>query len=122
MARLRRLAQMIFAGLFALGLALRLTVNDAIDRLAIFFYAMPWPVLAVLGIATAGLWKAKRRFAISCLAGSVISAVMWITGSYERNSPSPDRQDLRIVSWNAEHAKKALPEIIEKARSFDADL
>ncbi len=114
---------MISAALLVLGLALRLTVKDAVDELAVFFYATPWPVLAVLGFVSAVLCMAKRkRFGLGCLVAGVLSLGMWVADSYERNPQAIDRQDLRVVSWNAEHSKKDLPAIIEKARSFDADI
>ena len=123
MARLRRLAQVFSAGLLVLGLALRLTVKDAIDELAVFFYATPWPVLSVLGFISGALWMGKwNRFAWGCLTVGVIAAGTWVVCNYERNPQAAEAQNLRVVSWNAEHAKKDLPAIIEKARSFDADI
>ena len=122
MARLYRLARIYTAALLALGLILRLAVLDVVDPLAVFYYATPWPVLAVLGFIAASLWMEKRRLALACLAAGVFSAVMWVTESYERNPQSNEPQDLRVVSWNAEHSKDALPQIIEHARGFDADI
>ena len=123
LARLRRVAQISAAGLLFAGLILRITVRDGIDRFAILFYATPWPVLAALGFVSAALWFADtKRFAVVCLAAGMISAVTWVIGSYERNPQSPDRHDLRVVSWNAEHSKNDLPQIIERARAFDADI
>src|SRR6478736_265753 len=105
LARLRRLAQMSAAGFLIVGLILRFTVRDEIDGLAIFFYATPWPVLAILGFVAAALWVQRKRFALACLATGVICAILWIIGSWERNPQSTDKQDLRVVSWNAEHPK-----------------
>ena len=123
LARLRRIAQMSAAGLLVSGLILRIPFRDEIDQLAIVFYATPWPVLAVLGFLSAALWIPRRkRLAMASLISGLISAVMWVVGSYERNPQSSEPRDLRVVSWNAEHAKKDLPAIIEKARSFDADI
>ncbi len=114
---------MIAAGLLISGLIVRITVRDAIDQLAIVFYATPWPVLAVLGFVSAALWIPKaKRFAVACLGAGVISGVVWVVGSYERNPQVTERQNLRVVSWNAEHAKKDLPAVVEKARSFNADI
>jgi vancomycin resistance protein VanJ len=122
LARLRRLAQMSGAGLLIVGFILRVTVRDEIDGLAIFFYATPWPVLAILGFVTAALWAPKKRFALASLVTGVICAIVWIVVSWERNPQSMDKQDLRVVSWNAEHPKSKLPEAIETARKFDADI
>ena len=123
LARLRRIAQVSTAGILIAGVVLRITVRDEIDGLAILFYATPWPVLAVLGFAAAVLWIPKRkRFALGCAAAGATAAVLWVLGSYERSPRANGRHDLRVVSWSAEHAKKDLPAIIEKARSFEADI
>jgi vancomycin resistance protein VanJ len=122
LARLRRLAQMSAAGLLIVGLILRITVRDEIDRLAIVFYTTPWPVLAILGFVAAALWVPRKRFALAFLVTDLICAVVWIVESWERNLQSTDKQDLRVVSWNAEHPRSKLQEAIETARKFDADI
>ena len=121
-SRLRYWARLTTAGLLVLGFALRISVRDAIDGLAIFFYATPWPVLAILGLVAAAWWKPNKPVAVTCLAAGTISLIAWIVGSYERNPQRMERQDLRVVSWNAEHAKSKLPDVIATARKFDADI
>lgn len=122
LARLRRIAQISSAGLLIAGLILRITVRDEIDRFAILFYATPWPVLAILGFVAAALWASRKRFALGCLVVGVICAIVWIVESWERNPQSTDKHDLRVVSWNAEHPRFRLPDAIETARKFDADI
>lgn len=110
--------------LFVAGLAVRLTVRDSIDGLAVLFYATPWPVLALLIIPAAILCAARARIAcaVAFVCAGLASLACWFEQSFIRHESDPAPKAIRVVFWNAEHPKRLLPQVIEKLKAADGDI
>lgn len=109
---------------FIFGLLIRLTFGDSVDRIAVLFYATPWPVLALLPLGEVVLWitRGRRIAAATFLAISLACTLAWLSGSYFPSRVAGEPGALRVLFWNAEHPKKRLPAVIEKIQSANADL
>jgi endonuclease/exonuclease/phosphatase (EEP) superfamily protein YafD len=118
MARITRLLAIV---LFVSGLAIRATVRDRYDGWSIVYYATPWPVLAAVAVAAA-IASAHRKARLTWGISSFACAVAWLGFSWVNSPASAEPSQLRVVSWNAEHPKRRLPEVIAIARAFEADL
>jgi vancomycin resistance protein VanJ len=104
------------------GILLRFTVRDAYEAVAIWFYATPWPVLAGLALLGAALSRRSWRVVATYFLVAFGCGGMWWRMSYFALGRSDVPHDLRVVSWNAEHAKSRLPDAVETARGFQADV
>ena len=119
-----RAAVIIGAILFVIGLVLRLSIRDQADGWSVVFYATPWPVLAALAVLIGVvLWGRSWKW----LAGSFVVAGLACAGAWYgqcviRRPGNETAGQCRVVSWNAEHPKAALPDVIEAVHAFQGDI
>jgi endonuclease/exonuclease/phosphatase (EEP) superfamily protein YafD len=84
-----------------LGLALQLTLRDAIPGFAVAYYALPRSILAVLAfsIAFAGMLLGRRRQAVVWLAAAIGITCWWCAADWRARTPSGER-GVRVLYWN----------------------
>jgi endonuclease/exonuclease/phosphatase (EEP) superfamily protein YafD len=90
------------SGLLAAALVLHLTIRDRSLRFSPFYYAMPWPVMALIATALALYWwRGKSRPpAWLHLVAALAFAVGWLVEDWVWRPVSTARGELRVVSWN----------------------
>lgn len=110
--------------MLAIGPIVRCTVQDRIPGLSLFFYASPWPVIA-LGALIAGIfWKRRGQkwlsivLAVECLAATG----MWLASNWQWRPQSEARGALRVVHWNVDRPDKRQAGTMQWLAAQDADI
>jgi len=90
------------SGLLAAALVLHLTIRDRSLRFSPFYYAMPWPVMALIATALACYWwrGRSRPLALLHLSAALGFAAGWLVEDWVSRPASTARGELRVVSWN----------------------
>jgi endonuclease/exonuclease/phosphatase (EEP) superfamily protein YafD len=104
--RLHRIAGILGCLLLATGMLLHLTVRDEHKVLAVFFYAMPLPLI-MLGWLIAAAWHFRQRvLLVLCLALALVTGFWCQAVSYKNekaplttSSPPPSAR-LKVLYWN----------------------
>lgn len=127
--RVRRwMSRLVFAlagGFWLIGTGLRWTARDEFQPLAMVFYALPAPVLLVLGlIATRCAFRLELKRLRPVLSGLLmLQTGLWLVSSYGiRSQPEPPGDSLRIVFWNVCRGYLDYERIAEDLTAQNADL
>ncbi len=108
----------------ALGLGLRLTVRDAFAPLAVFYYALPLPVIAGLAcLAAIPLRRTSRRLTARILWGiAALCAACGFYSGYSVHEESFPDASLDVLFWNTGRGARGWNEIAGELRRFDAPI
>lgn len=91
---------------WATGLVVRLSIQDRFDGASLLFYAMPWPVLAVLP-AGPGLWWFHRRQRVragaAMIAVLICAAAWWQQDWFASSQAIAETPTLRVLFRNLGH-------------------
>lgn len=120
-----RLIFALTATFWLIGTGLRWTVRDSFQPLAMVFYALPAPVLLVLGlIATRCAFRLElKRLRQGLPILLILQTGLWLAGSYGfRSQPEPPAGSLRIVFWNVCRGYLDYERIAEDLMAQNADL
>lgn len=104
------------------GVFLRLTIRDSVDFLAPLYYAMPWPVLAVLTLPFVVVVWRSPKMVLGVLVIAHLFAGAWILESWRSNEPAQGVADLKLVHWNVDRPIRRLKGTIARIREFGADI
>src|SRR5262245_1143568 len=95
-----------WAGWCVLGLGwlLHLTIRDRVDGLAVVFYALPLPVLAVVAIVL-GLWRSvATRTRLTAFTMALAAVAVWCARSWHWHEVKPSAAgaagEFRALCWN----------------------
>ena len=106
------------------GLALRLTIRDAVPGLAAWYYATPPLVLLALATACA-CWSARLRWWVPAL---VCALLAWRIGTWCYDGqrvarPQASRpQDVRVLCWNTQRKFISHPAVVRELKAAGADV
>lgn len=110
----------------AAGVLLRLTVRDRFPVLAPFYYATPWPVLAVmLGIACISWIKGGRgRHGTFALIGALVVTVFAVGTNVQLGeaAPAAGGQPVRLLFWNVAYTGWTPTRLARNVQSYKADI
>ena len=110
--------------LWMFGFGVRLTVLDAYQPLAVFFYAMPPAILFGLA-ALLAVWSYRlrfRRLAASWFVMSLVCGVWWYAFAYANNEIETAPHEIRTLFWNVNRGLMGWPRIAAEVKRFDAPL
>ncbi|MDZ4287585.1 MAG: endonuclease/exonuclease/phosphatase family protein [Prosthecobacter sp.] len=109
------------------GVLLQAFAKDRYPGLALFFYALPKPCLAVLSV-TLLVWPGMRRksrlfAAVTALAitGWWVSA-SWVHRQDQATVPQVDGRELKVLFWNLCRPRGLDLEMVELVRRFQPDV
>jgi vancomycin resistance protein VanJ len=108
--------------LFPAGLAVRLTVRDDVDALAMIFYATPWVVLALCGGIAAWYWRSWRKCALVSALAAVACVGAWVWTGWRFGPKDGAPADFRVAYWNCARPGWRLRGVLPMAASWRADL
>jgi vancomycin resistance protein VanJ len=111
----------IAAILLCAGLILRLTVKDDFDRLAVLFYATPWPVLTTFAAICVIHWRHRRRGRWVALGLLVLCSTMLALRSFRFASAPATPAAFRLAYWNVARPEWRLERILIQASAMNAD-
>jgi vancomycin resistance protein VanJ len=111
----------IAAPVVLFGLALRLTVRDDFDPLALFFYATPWAVLFALSAICLIHWWRRARVRAVALAVSAGCLTMLVIRGFGFASAPGGPSSIRIAYWNVARPEWRLDKILRQADHMNAD-
>lgn len=123
----RRTTVRLMLGLIGVGVFLHLTIRDAWGwPTSTLFYALPRPLLAIVGLLAAGLARRLTRREFGIALGLAALLCGWVSYRDVRWTkpvivPS-DERPLRIVLWNAAHLARGRAVVAESLKKWDADL
>src|SRR5688572_19638035 len=107
-------AAWIAAPLLLAGLAVRFTVRDEVDVLAVIFYATPLPVLWALSVICLIYWwpLPRIRFVALLLTGGCLG--LWIFRGFGFAPPFAGtvENSFRIAYWNVARPEWRLPSVL----------
>jgi endonuclease/exonuclease/phosphatase (EEP) superfamily protein YafD len=109
----RRLLAFLLLLVALAGFAVRFTVRDSVDSLALVFYVLPLPVLGALLLASGIL--ARRRLRRLIVVLGLVTLATWFIRDY--GFASPRGGDWKVLTWNLggmAHPVAPLIEIIRK--------
>jgi vancomycin resistance protein VanJ len=113
----------ISAPVLVAALAVRLTVRDENEAVAMFYYATPW--LVILAMATVCLiyWRARPRVRWTVLVIAAASMGMWIYKGFGlAPTPADSPSAFRVAYWNVARPEWRLDRILQEAPMFGADV
>lgn len=108
--------------LFPVGLAVRLTVKDDVDGLAMVYYATPWIVLAVYGGVAAWYWRAWRKCAPVVALAATACAGAWGWTSWRAAPKDSGPADFRVAYWNCARTDWRVDGMLPMVQGWRADL
>ncbi len=115
---LRRLSALVLIGIAAAGLAVRFSVRDSVDALALGYYALPLPVLGALLLAGGAL--ARRPLRVMAVALGLVTLTAWFVRDY--GFARPQSGEWKFVTWNLGGGMHPLPPLIDLVRRESPDL
>jgi endonuclease/exonuclease/phosphatase (EEP) superfamily protein YafD len=111
-----------------LGVVLHTTIRDRYALPGVLFYALPLPLLAVLGILLAGWPVAKQKHRLMALACAVLLTVIWCSKSW-RTGPAQEEkittgpmQEFRVMFWNLSRPDTASQPLIDLVKRHQPDV
>ena len=102
---LRKLLRLLATPVLVLATLLHLSVKDAWQPLAVLFYALPLPLLALGWGMLWLLWGWRRTMGLVSLALALGSFVFWLAISHRSPSPRNVEPALTVLSWNMAHRR-----------------
>lgn len=107
------------------GLAVRLSVRDALPASGMIFYATPWPVLASLLVLMAGGLRLRNRspWTSPVAATGLIVMVGWTVNSHSNPPPAGLSDDtLSCLTWNTDHGQAGWDRLAQTIREEPTDM
>ena len=110
--------------LWLVGSVVRIAIADRWDFVAVLFYALPLPVLVVIGIVAAeSLRKLRIRRVPQLLYGLVaLQFVCWLPQAIVFRADEPPRSATRLLFWNVNRGRLGYPAIAADILSFNPDV
>jgi vancomycin resistance protein VanJ len=106
-----------------LGLAIHLTIRDRIDYISTFFYATPYPVLAVFAFLASGcaISVRKRNRFIVCVALGLLNFSLWIHDTYQIHKPVSVSSQFKVMFWNVARHQDGFNEVFKHVKDSQPD-
>ncbi len=110
--------------IWLIGSLVRITIADRWDVLAVVFYALPLPVLAVIGIVAAESCRKLRvrRTARLLYLFVALQLVCWLPQAIVFRDREPPRSATRLLFWNVNRGNLGYPAIAADILSFNPDI
>jgi vancomycin resistance protein VanJ len=113
----------IAAPLLIAGLAIRLTIRDEADSLAVLFYATPWAILWIMSVISLIYWWKLPRVRWVTLIVTAGCLAMWIVRGFgfAPMHRGTVESSFRITYWNVARPEWRLNSVLAQAGRMTSD-
>ncbi|MEW6126446.1 MAG: endonuclease/exonuclease/phosphatase family protein [Acidobacteriota bacterium] len=114
----------ILSLVFVASVLVRLTIKDRFIGFSTWYYITPWSLLAGLSLIISALYAQKRRFRFALLFWllAIATCVCWLANGYRRQAPTAVPEAIKLMFWNADHARYGIGKAIVQVQDVDADI
>jgi endonuclease/exonuclease/phosphatase (EEP) superfamily protein YafD len=106
------------------GVAIRLTIKDAIPFLAAIYYAVPLPAMTLAAVFAGLLWAFLKRPRIALLSFAIGFTCAWWTYQHTcfANLDQASSSDRCVVFWNVSSGRLGWARVVETLKSQNPDV
>ncbi len=113
------------ATLFAVGVIFQAVIRDRIALLGFIFYALPRPILLVIGaVATAAFFIRRKNKAAGIMMAAVFALGLWWLATCCTIGPGAitEKPEVRVAFWNTMHNRADFKEMLQTISNTGADI